>query len=104
MTQNHSKQIEGLRALATTFNSLVSTQRDLAQEYQEDGKYRKAEMADDRGDRFTEDAVLAIAVADLLEIHDCTGLNLGRAPGLKDFVERVGSRLIGPFVVWDNGA
>lgn len=53
--------------------------------------------------QFQQDAVSCTAAADLLEMHDATGINLHQAPGLLDFVREMGSYMIGDITVEDNG-
>lgn len=80
-TTDHSEQITGLRWTADRLERMNRTrqQRSVALTIV---RYR--------------------AVADLLEIHDATGLNLHQAPGLLAFVEMEGGEGVGEFKVEDN--
>jgi hypothetical protein len=55
-------------------------------------------------EQYRHDALSSRAAADLLEIHDATGINLFRAPNLLAFVLEVGGARIGKFDVVDNHA
>jgi hypothetical protein len=84
---DHSKQINDLRFIAGEFEKMAPYVRENAE-------------------RYVHEAVQARAAADLLEIHDATGLNLCEAPGLLAFVESMGGgsypHLIEEFKVENN--
>lgn len=85
---DHSSIIAALRSLADDLEPLV----------------KHLEVGSLIRDNLDKDLLASRAIADLLEIHDATGLNLHNAPGLRAFVENAGSYLVGEFVVQDNGA
>ena len=86
---DHSSQINDLRFIASEFDKMALYLREDAP-------------------RYVNEAVAARAAADLLEMHDATGLNLHEAPSLLAFVESMGSaegfHLIETFFVEPNGA
>ena len=83
---DHSNAIKDLRSVAGIFDSLHEIDKHTG------------------GDRYQKDALIARAAADLLEIHDDTGINLHEAPNLLAFVEGVAPALIGPVRVENNHA
>lgn len=80
---NHSTQISELREIADSLDLIYShTSRE----------------------QYRYDALSSRAAADLLEIHDATGINLFQAPNLLAFVLEFGGARIGKFEVVDNHA
>lgn len=85
---DHSSVIDALRDLADDIGPVVK--------HLEEGSLIRENLE--------KDIVASIAIADLLEIHDATGINLHQAPGLLRFVEEGGKHLVGEFHVDDNHA
>lgn len=80
---NHSTAISQLRDVADTFDRLYTVV----------GR-----------PQYKADSVSCRAAADLLEMHDATGINLYNAPNLLIFVDEVCSQMIGRVPIQDNHA